>query len=298
MIRASKPEPRHGKSKEVRAVKRMLGVKAFRVMNPGTIQEEPVKAFCRQHADLIKKLKLRGSEDIGITPSFVRFRWVGTDPVFLRPRLEAFAHLIQEISGTPKPDPLLFQSEWRLQRVPKSKAPKVTVAHQIGGTLLRAVGCPDCDEATNLIAELDLADPALPRTAMGRIKLPVFSCLACLDWGPAFYDISGNQPTALDENGRILKQKKLVENEEALNPRPFAISLMGKDGKTGRVSKVGGSPKGLQTSATPACPKCQGTMAFVMQLASDSQVEFGDAGLLYTFVCPKCKVVASLIQSH
>jgi len=74
MIRASKPEPRHGKAQEVKAVGRMLGVKAFRVANPVMIQEKPIVAFCRRHALRIRQLKLRGPEDIGITQIIERMK--------------------------------------------------------------------------------------------------------------------------------------------------------------------------------------------------------------------------------
>jgi hypothetical protein len=49
---------------------------------------------------------------------------------------------------------------------------------------------------------------------------------------------------------------------------------------------------------TPDCPKCEAAMAFMLQLASDSRIACGDAGMLYAFACPECKVIASLAQSH
>jgi hypothetical protein len=39
-------------------------------------------------------------------------------------------------------------------------------------------------------------------------------------------------------------------------------------------------------------------MAFVLQLASDSRISYGDMGMLYAFACPDCRITASLVQSH
>jgi hypothetical protein len=300
MIRATKPEARHGKTHELKEVKKQLGVRAFLQSgrNASVANDKLAITFCREHKDLLKQLNLSGPEDVGIMDSCVRFRWRGTEMESLRPRLKAFARLILELSGTPEPDPLLFEREWRVQRLPKSALQKSSVDHQYGGKLARAVGCPECDEETTLIAQLNLSDPSLPKTAMGRIKLPVFSCRGCLDWGPAFYDVSGALPQLLDTNGKIIKRKKPAGNEEDLPRQPFVVTPVSKGKKAGKVSKVGGAPRWIQGNGTPSCPKCRNTMAFVMQVAEDSQMEFGDAGLLYTFACPKCKVIASLIQSH
>jgi hypothetical protein len=263
------------------------------------LPEKTLDTFCRRHASWIKQLKLSGPDDIGIMSDMIRFRWVSTDLVDLEPRLKAFAGLVHEMVGTPDPasSPVLFQREWRLKRPAKSKALKATSAHRFGGTFGCTVACAECGEATNLIAQLDLSDPALPKTAMGRIQLPVFSCLACLDWGPAFYDLSGAQPKLVRADGRVLKGRKLPKNEEDLSPQPLALSLIPKGKRRRWISKLGGSPSWVQPADTPSCPKCKHRMTFVLQLASNADVTFGDAGLLYAFVCPKCKVVASLIQS-
>jgi len=300
MIRATKPEARHGKTLEVKAVGRMLGVKAFRVVTPRMIQEKTLDAFCRRHALWIKQLNLRGPDDIGITSGTIRFRWVSTDLADLEPRLKAFAGFVHAMVGTPDPAPtrVLFQREWQLKRPPKSKALTATSAHRLGGTFGCTVACAECGEATNLIAQLDLSDPCLPKTAMGRIKLPVFSCLACLDWGPAFYELSGAQPKPVRADGRVLKGSELPGNDEDLSPQPLTLCLTPKGKKIGRTSKLGGSPVWVQTAQTPSCPRCKHRMTFLMQLASNAEFTFGDAGLLYAFVCPKCKIVASLIQSH
>jgi hypothetical protein len=300
MIRATKPEARHGKTYELKGVKKLLGVSAFLQTgkSASAANDKLVMAFCCEHKDLLKQLNLSGPEDLGIMDSCVRFRWRGTEMESLRPRLEAFAHLIRELSGMPEPDPMLFEREWRLQPLPKSAPQKSSADHHYGGRLTRAIGCPECDEAVTLIAQLDLSDLSLPKTAMGRIKLPVFSCRGCLDWGPAFYDVSGVLPQILDTNGKIIKRKKPTENEEDLPRQPFVITPVTKGRKAGKTSKVGGAPRWIHGSETPSCPKCRNAMAFVMQMAEDSQVEFGDAGLLYTFACPKCKVVASMIQSY
>lgn len=301
ILRSNRPEARHGKAEEVKAVKRRLGFKAFRMEGSGNISEKAVFEFCYRHASWITKLKFRKTEDVKIFPDSILFRWVERDPEKLRPRLEAFFHWIDEMAGIPGPEivpPLMFEREWRLKRLPKSNVTTKAARHRFGGLLEPPVACSECEEATNLVAQIDLADPSLPKTRLGRIKLPVFSCLACLGWGPAFYDVSGMKPVPLDGKGRAIKRKQLLPNEEDLSPRPLGISLVPKGAKTGRISRIGGKPAWLQGEETPACPKCSKLMAFAVQIASNSEIMFEDAGMLYTFACPKCKIIASLIQSH
>jgi hypothetical protein len=120
-----------------------------------------------------------------------------------------------------------------------------------------------------------------------------------LEWDPSFYDISGDIPKPLNPQGEpIPQQKDLAEGEEDLPMRPTALVAVPAGKKAGRKSKLGGEPNWIQSDSTPDCPRCDAPMAFAAQLASDKHIAYSDMGLLYAFVCPECKILATLIQSH
>ena len=174
----------------------------------------------------------------------------------------------------------------------------VSARHQFGGKLEQPVACPQCGGATNLMTQLGLSDPALPKTSLGQGKLPVFWCLDCLEWDAVFFDISGPAPKPFKPGGKTAKAGKIKAGEEDLPERRMTLVPVADGKKAGRKSKVGGLPTWIQMEETPDCPKCEKPMAFVLQLASDSRISYGDMGMLYAFACPECSVAASLIQSH
>lgn len=298
MIRATRPESRHGETREIKAVRKALGVRAFQVTGRHMILDSCVLAFCRKHQERLMQLKLRGADDIGVYSSAIRFRWVARDPAEMHPRFLAFAHLMQELIATPTPQPQFFTREWILKSSRRSEARLPKGRHSFGGKLPHPVRCPHCGSATNLMARVDLSDPALPRTKMGRTHLPVFWCLDCLEWEPTFFDVSGPTPQPLDAVGRKVKTKRMKEGEDDLPERRVALVSVPSGKKAGRKSKIGGAPSWIQMDDRVDCPRCEKQMAFVLQLASNSHFEFDDMGLLYVFACPTCKITASLTQSH
>jgi len=208
IIRATKPERRHGKTQEISAVKRTLGIRTFQTVGSGIIPHNHVLAFCRRHGDHIMQLQLRGGDDIGITSSSIRFRWVSNDLEEMLPRFRTFALLVDEMTDSPGPQPLLFTREWLLKSTQRLEPTNSKALHSFGGTLNRSINCPHCGSRTNLMAHVDLADPALPRTRLSRIRLPVFWCLNCREWDPTFFDIAGPAPKPLDDHARKPKVKE------------------------------------------------------------------------------------------
>jgi hypothetical protein len=148
------------------------------------------------------------------------------------------------------------------------------------------------------MARIELSDPALPKSPLGPRLAPFFWCLECVEWGPAFFDISGPNPKPLPYPPSATTPRARESNEEDLEEIPVALVRVPGGKNAGSKGKVGGSPNWIQAEATPDCPKCQKPMAFALQLASDSRISFCDMGMLYGFVCPECVVGASLIQSH
>jgi ankyrin repeat protein len=261
-------------------------------------EQQALASFCTQLKKHLQSLKLAGKECILITHDSIKYSWVGTDVDVVRPKLIALASLIQAVTRGPQVERNLFGREWLLKTGSKVGAKKSSFRHSFGGALDQPVACPQCGNATNRMVQIDLADPALPKTALGRRMLPVFWCLDCLECDAAFFDVSGVVPKAVSADGRTVEVGKISAGEDDLPPRPLTLVPVPERKKAGRKSKLGGAPAWIQMEETPDCPKCEKPMAFVLQLASDSHIGYGDAGVLYAFACPECLLSASLIQSH
>jgi len=294
VIGGDKPGPREGKTEEAKSAGKILGMPVRRASGNNGIAEKFAASFCRQHEGLLKQLALTGREQVRIAAHAARFFWVGARFQAALPRLHMFTRLIQHISKPAQPERQLFENEWLLKPAPKSSAAKSP--HRLGGACDQPVACPHCGTATNLMARIDLSDPALPKTPFGR--LPVFWCLSCLEWGPAFFDISSEAVRPLPPKGGKIKRGKIDSEEDDLEEERIQLVPVAQGKKAGGRSKLGGQPAWIQSEDTPDCPKCAKQMAFALQLASDSQISYCDMGMLYAFVCPGCRVTASLIQSH
>jgi hypothetical protein len=83
--------------------------------------------------------------------------------------------------------------------------------------------------------------------------------------------------------------------------------------ESGQASKLGGTPNWLQGDETPTCPHCKEKMTFIGQLDSieheakenphsinalsgKQHYLFGDAGLLFTFLCFECSEPKTILQ--
>lgn len=181
---------------------------------------------------------------------------------------------------------------------PAVKEEQGTAAPVLGGTQSPAVACTVCGGATNRMARIDLGDPALPETPWGRIQLPVFWCLACGEWEPDFYDISKPVPQPLAKLAKKSTTAGIEPGEDDLPEKKMTLVPVAAGKKAGRKSKAGGAPAWIQNDDTPECPRCEKSMAFVLQLASDSRTSYADMGMIYCFACPECRIAASLVQSH
>jgi ankyrin repeat protein len=290
-----KPKSEHRKIEEVKLPTPIPGLKTYR-SGSNSVSTKFAAAFARRHHNAISQLKLSGHDAIEVGPRAMRFHWQGTAPDAILARVKAFARFIERVCQKLQPERQLFAGELFLKRAKKSTVATAS-RHSFGGHLEELVACPQCDYATNVMAQIDLSDPALPKTPLDRRKLPILWCLSCLPWEPSFYDISGRVPKALDDKGKPLNRKKLTQGEDDLDLRPVTLVPVPREKKAGRKSKIGGAPTWIQMEETPDCPKCRGAMTFVMQLDSEPCM-YGDMGLLYTFACPSCKVMASLVQSH
>ena len=290
-----KPKCFYPKLQQVTSVNEIPGLKVYRSgHNP--VSSAFASRFAREHRKQIEQLKLADRDKIQIQPRAVGFRWTGTDVNTVLPRMRAFAGFVKQICQPPQPEKRFFDREWLVKRAPKS-AGTAPARHSFGGTLDQPVACPQCKYATNVMAHIDFDDPALPKNPLGRRRLPILWCLSCMPWEPSFYDISGRLPKPLNDKGKPLVVKKLVQGEEDLDLRPATLAPVPQGKRAGRKSRIGGAPAWIQMEETPDCPKCTAAMTFVMQLNSEPCM-YGDMGILYTFACPECDVIASFVQSH
>ena len=280
---------------EVKAASKLLGVKVQLVVSANTLTDTFVADFCRRHQAWLKQLSLAPGERVVVSNEGMSFVWQELDDLKAIPRLKFFGDFIHAITKLPKPERFLYSNEWLIKPAPKTGGAKSSAPHTLGGAFTKPVACPHCGLATNLMAHVDLSDAALPKTALGRGKLPVFWCLDCGEWDATFFDISKASPKPLMAAG---KKATTETGEEDLPERRVMLVTVPPGKKAGRKSKLGGSPAWIQSESVPDCPKCVKPMAFVLQLASDSRISYCDMGMLYAFVCPDCKVTASLIQSH
>jgi len=290
------PDPyyTYGKKVEAKAASKLLGIMVRRASGGKAVPERFILEFCKRHQEFFKQLNLSSKEQVGITSEATRFYWTGTNFKTILPRLKLFESFVKEISSPPLPKRLLFQNEWLIRPVPKTAGKSPTTIHSLGGALQKPVTCPHCGLATSLMAHIDLSDVSLPKTGLGRRRLPVFWCLNCAEWDAAFFDIAGAMPKPL----MVPRKASTESGEEDLEESQVMLVPIPPGKKAGRKSKLGGWPVWIQSESIPDCPKCEKPMAFVLQLASDSRISYCDMGMLYTFACPDCNVSASLIQSH
>ncbi len=293
-----RPDPRQGRTGEAKAAGRLLGIPVWRLTGENEVPERFATSFCDRHKERLKQLALSGKEQVRIAGESAGFFWDGTDTKTMLPRLKSFASLLQDISRPPQSERRLMESEWLLKPAPKSSKAGQRALHSLGGIWPQPVACPNCGTTTNLMAQIDLSDPVLPKTSFGRGRLPVFWCLTCLEWDAAFFDLSSPVPKPIPTNGRKSKSGRIEAGQEDLEEQHVRLTAVPVGRQAGRKSKLGGSPAWIQLEATPDCPKCKRRMTFVLQLASDSHIAYSDMGLLYAFACPDCRITASLIQSH
>jgi hypothetical protein len=287
-----KPDRTRGVMRELRGVAKKIGLRVWLEGSGEVSQQFVARYFARDKARL-NALRLVRDEHFVVGGRGISVKWIGNDVQSVMSRLKVFEELVESLCEKPQPEKRLLEKEWLLKRASKSEAKNAR--HQFGGTIATAVACPDCGSATNLMASVNFSDPKLPKTMLGRRKLPVSWCLSCAEWGPSFYEMSADALKPLNKDGKPIAARKVEKGEKDL---PMAAAILAPIAKGGRKSRLGGKPAWIQGEETPDCPRCKTAMSFALQLASDRGISYGDVGILYAFVCGDCEVMATLVQSH
>jgi hypothetical protein len=166
--------------------------------------------------------------------------------------------------------------------------------------------------------EIDLADPEM--TYLELDGLDSFFALTCLDCAgyinPMYYQLTGRghkiavlrqearqlvreSPSVLDAHPvsyRYLDDSEYPSTEEAF------WRLIDQEGK----HQLGGTPVWIQGRAHLPCLLCGKAMAYIAMVDSELHIGqdgfrdhghmFGDAGILYVFVCRECAVFGTTEQ--
>jgi ankyrin repeat protein len=277
---------------ELKAASGIPGVKVFRLFEVDDRLESFAQEICTKLRRSLKEFSLAESEALMLGGCSASLLCPLQPMSSLQPRWQKFAALLEDIYRPPAKERVLFEQEWLLKPAKKGARTR----HQLGGQFAKPVSCPHCESRSNLVAQIDLTDPALLGNPLPFGGLPVFWCLDCGEWGPDFFEFARGTVFALRGGKRL--PPATDEGADDLDSRAVTVTPAASGKRAGRKSKLGGKPAWLQADDTPDCPKCEQPMGFVLQLASDSRVSFGDVGMLYTFACPECAVTASLVQSH
>jgi hypothetical protein len=267
--------------------------------SPGkqSIPQGSIRQFCRQNEADIIALRLGSDEFVRFIGEGIVLYATSFDINLTRERVVRLKRIFDCNSG-PVPVERRFSDKEFGIKLGKTITSKEGsgARHQFGGRLHYPVRCPACAESGTLIARIGLDDPILPDEKLGRTDFPVFWCLDCAEWGPIFFDSSKQQVVPYGKTKPTGKPVPFSDSDlEALSVSLVPVPA-GK--KAGGKSKLGGSPAWIQSEEIPECPKCKQGMTFVLQLASNSEISFGDMGMLYAFLCRGCKISATLIQSH
>lgn len=267
------------------------GVRFFCEPAGGNPAAPGVPALGEEDRELLGRLLRTERDVVVLTPKGAVLVGATTDLDEARARVAVFVILLQRYARPPQPPRQLWEREWLLKPAAKRDADKTPLRKYFGGSLTHPVACTGCGGAANRMARIDLGDPVLSNSSLGKHPLEIPWCLSCGDWGPTFYP--------LGKDLRIITAEGPGEPEEAdLKAEAVQLVPVPSGKKAGRKSKLGGAPNWLQSDAAPDCPDCREPMAFVLQLVSGARVSYGDTGVLYTFVCPECRKLAVLVQSH
>jgi len=208
----------------------------------------------------------------------------------VRTRLDALANIFERYHKPAKP-PLLPQRY--AIKYPRSR--DVRPAHRFGGSLEKAIKCPQCGEDFCRVASFDARDETLVEVAWKRKSIVAALCPACSLFGVSSL-------TCVSYANQAPKVVQLVGDPNTgdageLPARSIELSSIGPQ-KGDKKSRVGGAPEWIQGDETPDCPCCKEPMRFFAQFASDDRVTFGaDMGTAYVLLCQPCVVVGVVIQA-
>lgn len=268
-----------------------LAVPVFRRTDGAPCDDDRLRAVCRSIEADVAALRLDKGEHLQIAGDALVLHARGLDAAQAIARRTILESMASTLADARPPRPPLRREPLAVK---VGRGASTTGMHRWGGQDSLATRCPACGAPATPILRLDLADPLLAGLGVKRRDYPVHWCTDCCDWGPLFFDLATDEPTAIGP-----AEAWEAGDEDLSTPVPareVTLAPAAARGKGG--SRLGGEPGWLQEESTPDCPRCGDPMAFVLQLAGTRDIDFCDEGRLYSFACPACLVSATLIQSH
>jgi hypothetical protein len=215
----------------------------------------------------------------------------------LEARLDVLATLFPSPGQRPKAvvarkEPVFSKAAYCIRIGARLKSGRDAAPHSFGGSLESPVMCRNCRSPMHLLLTIDTRAPALELRVPGRGDFRIVYCLNCMNFpGLLYIDYSKSRL-------RVIRQDEAhrVNEDGPIPGRTVTLAPLEPASRSG--SKIGGTPNWVQGAETPDCARCRKRMAFLAQLRSSPHLGFVDDGTLYTFVCTRCRVSASLVQSH
>ncbi len=160
--------------------------------------------------------------------------------------------------------------------------------------------CGLCNRFLTILFDCNLADKRLAFLASGFSRLRIITCDRCT----IFTTIYG----LVDERGGARWSpdtcKPTVDVSFEMPEYPQGSLVLGSQRRTpfeahqflgGGGSQIGGYPMWIQNAEYPSCPHCGQLMRFIGQVVLD-EVERFTEGIIYAFLCVKCKVSATTYE--
>jgi hypothetical protein len=260
-----------------------------------------LKRFCLQSSNEsdIRQLALLPGESLGISATQITLLSKSNDLDKLKRRLD----LISGIFHRNKIKRLkLFQKSAYTIRIGSKIADRARpeAGHVFGGCLdAESLICKNCNRDLDLLLRVDMEEAGLKTKSIKERFLYVLACLKC-EHGlpPLFVNYSNKGPRVIEQP----EGESFDDYSDSLSERDVQIVPHSKKANTfnGPLHKMGGTPDWIQGEDIPLCCSCSNEMEFMIQLDSDPDrdLQFGDDGRLFAFICRKCKVISTFMQSH
>lgn len=255
-------------------------------------------SLCSAHNELVAVLpKSNGNDSNEATFLYVYGDEEGPDFAGLEARLDILATMFPLRGQRAEPavareEPVVSTKACRIRIGALLSSSKNDAPHTFGGTLDHDVRCRNCRSPIHLLLTIDTRASELRLRPLGRRDFRIVYCLNCMSF-PGLLYIDYSKPKL-----RVIRQDREPRVSED-GPIPGRkVTLTQPEPAKRSASRIGGTPNWIQGPEVPDCARCREPMAFLAQLASMPDLSFVDEGTLYTFVCTRCKVSASLVQSH
>jgi hypothetical protein len=167
------------------------------------------------------------------------------------------------------------------------------------------VSCRVCGAWMQFLGQIDLEATAIKEVCKRKQLLLIFMCSnnpgLCDEWDA---DLGGNAAILVSKTNlasleppcdkeEFLSEEILLTLDECDDSADTYCDILNQS-QNQICGKIGGEPLWIQDDETPIC-SCGARMTFVFQLEYSAEVQFGDSGSGYGFVCSVCQQGAKFL---